>query len=193
MKKKSSGEEYEYCPPYCKECTSNKFKKWSKDNIERKRKNNSNYEKTPKGIENRRNRVKSYNDRGKRKEWLENNKDKQYEYNKKHRNHDITDNEWENCKNYFNYRCAYCGLAIEEHFIVYRGNTQLGDFHREHVDDDGANDLSNCIPSCKPCNVQKHTFDFELWYLERCSGYSEERYLKIMKWLDEDYEIHKDK
>jgi len=63
---------------------------------------------------------------------------------------------------------------------------QLGDLHKEHIDDNGKDDLSNCIPSCKSCNSSKWKFDFEDWYKKQ-KFFTEERYNKIIKWLKEDY------
>jgi hypothetical protein len=129
-------------------------------------------------------------DEGIYQEWQRNNKDKVKDYNntRQHKNHKITTQEWESCKMYFNHCCAYCGLPIEEHYITRRGITKLGDFHKEHVDHFGTNDLSNCIPSCNSCNSQKWEFPFEEWYNENNPIYSQERYNKIAKWLNEDYQ-----
>lgn len=97
--------------------------------------------------------------------------------------------EWENCKKYFNHRCAYCHLKIEEHWIKRNGNFQLGDFHRDHVDHNGANDLSNCVPACKTCNTQKRDFELEDWYSPVNENYEEGRLLKIHTWINEDYKL----
>lgn len=65
------------------------------------------------------------------------------------------------------------------------------DLHKEHVDDSGANDLSNCIPSCQSCNSSKHIFDFETWY-RKYEHFNEKRLHKIIKWLVEDYKHYKE-
>jgi len=101
--------------------------------------------------------------------------------------HDITEMEWEECKKYFNHRCAYCGLPIEEHFKKFKGELKWFDFHKEHVDHTGNNDLSNCIPSCHRCNSSKHDLDFEYWYKEISDNFTYERLNKIHKWLSKDY------
>lgn len=54
--------------------------------------------------------------------------------------------------------------------------------HKEHVDHEGANDLSNCIPACKTCNSHKWEFDMESWY-RNYEHFSEERLNKIKEWL----------
>lgn len=182
--------EYVYYNPECKECTkrrstkrmkqpevyeqfkewrrgywkTDRFKKWSRKNFEE---------------------MKDYN-----KKWRQSNPDKIKEYNQYrqlHKEHEISDNEWEECKKYFNHRCAYCGLKIEEHYITFRGKIQLGDLHREHVDHNGENDLSNCIPACKSCNTSKHTSSLEEWYNISKDFYSKEREDKIYKWIEEDF------
>ena len=112
---------------------------------------------------------------------------KQYSFNRRHKNHNINKVEWEECKKYFDYKCAYCGLPLEDHYITYRGVTKLGDFHKEHVDHKGINNLSNCVPSCGNCNSSKREEKYEDWYGVNNYRYSEERHNKIIKWLNEDY------
>lgn len=114
------------------------------------------------------------------KEWFRN-------YSGYHKMHTLTKNEWENCKKYFNYRCAYCGLPIEEHYVAYKGKLRWNDFHKEHAINDGNDDLSNCLPSCRMCNSEKHTDDFDIWYNESNPKYDQERFNKIIQWLTEDY------
>lgn len=129
---------------------------------------------------------KRWRESGKLKEWQKKHKDKLAQYRNNHRKHEITEKEWESCKKYFNYSCAYCGMTEEEHKKRYR--QQL---HKEHVDHEGANDLSNCIPACKNCNSSKHDQNFNDWYLNN-ANYNEYRYNKIIKWLNEDYKKYKE-
>lgn len=126
---------------------------------------------------------------GKAGKWQQDNPDKIKQYRLKreeNKTHTISKKEWKDCQEYFNNSCAYCGLPIEEHFTTYRGITKQGNFQKEHVDHEGANDLSNCVPSCKTCNSSKHNIDFEEWYQQQ-TFYSEERLDIIYKWLSEDY------
>ncbi|OME70491.1 hypothetical protein BSK65_11210 [Paenibacillus odorifer] len=64
---------------------------------------------------------------------------------------------------------------------------QKHDLHKEHVNDDGANDLSNCVPACYSCNSQKWKFCFEDWYNESNKSYTEDRINKIHIWLKIDF------
>lgn len=100
-------------------------------------------------------------------------------YNK---THDISNEQWEDCLKYFNYLCAYCGIAQEEAKSLYNNN-----LHKEHVDHEGENDLSNCVPSCKQCNSEKRQFALEEWYNDNNSKYSKDKHLKLLKWLNKDY------
>ena len=112
-------------------------------------------------------------------------KDKIKSYREKHslrKKHEISDSEWEACKNYFNNSCAYCGLSEDEHKILY--NQRL---HKEHAINNGANDLSNCVPACKICNGKKWSMDFDDWYIPSNESYSGVRYIKIINWLTDDY------
>lgn len=185
-----------YYPPYCKVCTGNKYKQWINENRDRKRERDREWVKKPENVPKVRRNQKLYIKRGKRKQWDEKNKDKlkgYIEYKSMHATHTITNEEWENCKNYFNYRCAYCGLLIEEHWVKFNKGWILGDFHRDHVDHEGANDLSNCVPACKSCNSRKWKFKINDWYNEENKNYTHERMSKIIKWLSEDFlkYIHK--
>lgn len=107
---------------------------------------------------------------------------REYRIKRKEKSHDITATEWDNCKLYFNYSCAYCGMAEKEHKLKYK--QQL---HKEHVDPNGANDLRNCVPACKICNVKKHDSNFYNWYTHVIDGYTDTRKLTIERWLKEDY------
>jgi hypothetical protein len=106
------------------------------------------------------------------------------EYSKKRsiKNHKITLKQWDACRLYFDYRCAYCGKTWEQNKIETKR-----DLHKEHVDDDGSNKLDNCIPSCASCNSQKWEFDFEEWYNEDNPKYLHDRKVKILLWLQRDH------
>jgi predicted ATP-dependent protease len=123
--------------------------------------------------------------RNKRQNWQKDNPEKVKLYNEKRRNkiHNISEKQWDNCKFYFNHRCAYCGLLIEEHFILRKGQLKWIDFHKEHVIDQGRNDIKNCIPSCQTCNSEKNTKTFNEWYNKNNLKYSLDRYMRIYKWI----------
>lgn len=112
---------------------------------------------------------------------------KEYNQNRQHKNHDITEKQWLECKRYFNNICAYCGIPIEKHLVKFKGRLILSDFHKEHVIYNGANDLSNCVPSCKSCNSSKWEYNFEEWYSEGNPRFLQDRLDKINKWRNEDY------
>jgi hypothetical protein len=116
--------------------------------------------------------------------YMRNNPDKlaQYRENHKHKIHKITEKEWLSCKQYFNFQCAYCGMSEKEHYELH--NQQLS---KEHVINEGNNDLSNCVPACKICNSEKSANDIDDWYNEQNLKYDVEKYNKIMEWLSADY------
>ncbi len=171
----------EYILPYCKECNKKKNKKWRDNNIEQAR---ASYRSSTDTKEKRTERNLRYRNEGKFSLWQKNNpeKIKGYQAKRAHKNHTITDAEWEFCKNYFDNKCAYCGMALEDHIKKYGQG-----FHKDHFDSNGKNDLSNCIPSCRICNSSKWEFKFEDWYTDNNSVYCQQRFLKIMKWIQEDY------
>ena len=104
-------------------------------------------------------------------------------YQKRKKKHRLSKQEWKSCKEYFNNECAYCGLPIEEHFRKYAGKLQKIDFHKEHVIDDGRDDIKNCIPSCQICNSSKRESSLNTWYNQENPNYTRERYLKIYNWI----------
>jgi HNH endonuclease len=188
--------------PYCKSCAKDRSSKWQQVNNEKSNESKAEWYKENKEYKLKQQKIydlerkeeKSIYSQQYRKS--EHGKKKYYDYGlkRKVKTHTISTKEWEECKKYFNHRCAYCGLAIEEHFIVFRGKTQLGDFHRDHVIHDGDNDLSNCIPACKSCNTSKHDKLLEDWYKPDndfyCNVYSYDRVQKIHKWLNDDHKLY---
>ena len=181
--------------PYCINCTIEKMYEWRINNLdylekENKRTNNRYHNET----DYKQMIIDSSNKRrknGKYLEWqrTEEGKESFKKSNKKRkeRTHIIIEQEWESDKKYFNHRCAYCGLPIEEHWITYAGKRMLGDFHKEHVIHTGKNDLANCVPSCESCNTSKHEKTLNEWYNENNPNYTYERYYKIYMWLRYDY------
>lgn len=121
--------------------------------------------------------------------FYDNHPEKIKEYSDKHKQkeHKISKKEWLSCKLYFENMCAYCGLPLSEHYYTRKGIKKLGDFHREHKDSEGANDLSNCIPACGSCNSSKHSSTFEEWYIPNNPIFSQDRLDIINKWLNEGY------
>ncbi|WP_137743377.1 HNH endonuclease [Robertmurraya siralis] len=168
--------------PYCKKCTSIRSMEWQNENKDKRRGYQKKYYDND---EERKEQIrKSGRTRwanGKRSKWV---KETNYNYQKFNQSHDISKEEWENCKKYFNYSCAYCGLSEEKHREIANQ-----DLHKEHVDHLGSNDLSNCVPSCRKCNSSKWAKLFEEWYTNENPIYDDMRYYRILKWLEEDYKL----
>jgi 5-methylcytosine-specific restriction endonuclease McrA len=173
--------------PYCKVCTKKKSFKWIENNRERFRINLNNYTKTEKRQKGMRENSRIQRVAGKQKEWRKNNtaKTSQYSHKRSAKNHIISKKEWKECCTYFNFQCAYCGKTWEQN----KKETKKG-LHREHVDDKGANDLSNCVPACASCNSRKWTFEFAEWYNKNNIVFSEDRLNKILKWIELDHKIY---
>jgi len=184
----------------CKECLSemNKVRYQEKRELIREQTKNyyyNNREKhielvmsNPKRLENRRKLYHTYD--GYIAGWQKNNPEKLKEYrlNRGNKKHNISKEEWDNCKSYFNDSCAYCGLSENEHYELY--DQQL---HKEHVDHEGSNDLSNCVPACKICNSSKREYSLIEWYEPtntRCFNYNHERMDRINRWLIDDHKLY---
>lgn len=175
--------------PYCKQCSVKKARKWIDENPEKKLESNRKDAKKPQRRKQFRDNAKRQRIEGYQKEYQQNNPDKMREYGRRNQNkkHKITKSEWDSCKVYFDYKCAYCEMSEENHKNLH--NQQL---HKEHVKHDGLKDLSNCVPSCKHCNSKKWQFDFKEWY-KNYKHYSEERYNRILKWITDDYKKYTNK
>jgi hypothetical protein len=176
---------------YCKNCTKKRSSKWIKNNPERYHEIRQGTEQKPRTKLLKRQMDERLRKEGKRKKWQENNKDKLYFYGKDrrmHKTHEISKEEWELCLEYFNHSCAYCGLPEDQAIVIYGQH-----LHKEHVNPNGSNDLSNNIPSCKSCNSKKHNYTLEEWYKEDnelCGDFSYERLDKINKWLEVDNKLY---
>lgn len=183
--------EYIYYRPECIECTKKKAVTWREENPEAWTISVRKADSRPWVKEEKRYYNKLNRENGKTLEWQRNNKDKfkQYRETRKAKTHEFGKKDWESCKKYFNFECAYCGLHLDEHFNKFRGETKLTDFHREHVEHGGSNGLDNCVPSCKVCNSEKHKSNFEEWYVDSRRGYTETRKNKILQWMNEDFKL----
>jgi len=171
----------------CIECEKIKSTQWIKDNYTKHKKIHKKYRGSNKYKEwNKNNQLKM---KDSIREWLIKNKDRVNQYSKNHRQkeHRITDEEWNACKFYFNHRCAYCGLPIEEHFVPRRKKLMWMDFSKDHVIWDGKDNLKNCIPACNSCNSSKKQQSLNNWYSKNNPNYTYERYYKIYQWLRFDY------
>ena len=178
--------------PYCKRCNVQKSTKYIKEHLEHHKAYDKQNNKKPHMKKKIKEYSQKFRDNGYYKNWQQNNSDKIKEYNEyrdMNKKHTISTKEWTSCKKYFNNECAYCGLPINKHYNTYNGEVRLTDFHREHVDHNGANDLSNCVPSCKTCNSSKRKLIFEEWYTKQ-EFYKDERLNKIYQWLTEDYKLY---
>jgi hypothetical protein len=180
-KKRKDGSKYIYYNPECKECTTKAASKWVDSNRERHNQNQLKYFKTEKGKEAQHRELATWRNKGGYRQYYQNNKDKFIEYaktKKEHKTHDITDEEWFACLDYFKRSCAYCGLPEVDQLNNY--NHQ---FHREHVYTNGNNYIDNCVPSCTKCNVSKRDIEFNDWYNEDNKVFSKRRYNKIVNWM----------
>jgi hypothetical protein len=183
--------EYTYYFPYCKECNTEKSKKRHQAHREERNEQNRQWRK------NNKKHINEYEANYKLEHeeyvlkknlWRKNNPDKVKQYNDKYtqnKKHNISEKEWIECKEYFNYECAYCGVSESAAIEKYNKG-----FHKEHVINEGASDLSNCIPACTGCNSSKHRNDYIDWYTPDNKVFSQDRLEKIENWLINDYELY---
>jgi len=176
----------------CKKCESKKNYEYQQSHIEKRDKyQRTSMSKPQNQINARRTNVRQ-RAKGNSLRWQQNNPEKltQYRLDREHKKHMISKTEWKSCLDYFDNQCAYCGLLVKDYFVVYGGVTKQGTLNKEHVNHEGANDLSNSIPACKICNSEKHTQKFNEWYNESNIKFNQERMDRIEKWLSEDYKLY---
>lgn len=188
--------------PYCKEATKKRSRGWAVDNKQQNKETRAGWYQENK--ERLLEKQKLLDEKNKEQKEIysqqyrksEHGKKKYHEYGINRRiqkKHEISDYEWLKCKEYFNNSCAYCSLHVDNHYKKYAGVLKLIDLNKEHVDDEGANDLSNCVPSCHSCNSKKRTKDFDEWYSESNKNYTKKRYNKVIQWLENDYKLYIEK
>lgn len=91
---------------------------------------------------------------------------------KKKLEYTFTQGEWQEAKEYFGNKCAYCGKEsklTQDHFIP--------------VDKDGAYAKHNIIPACSYCNCSKASKLFSEWY-PKYKDYSEYREHQILNFIN---------
>ena len=145
----------------------------NKDNILKRSKER--YEKNKDSILEKQ---KEYN-----KKWAKNNPEKIFNKSNKRRNKEenqgrgITKEQWLEMMNFFDWKCAYSGEKMESNKTT---NGRTID-HIVALDNNGENEIWNCIPMKKGYNTSKHTKYMLEWYLEQ-PFFSIERLTKIYEW-----------
>jgi UDP-N-acetylglucosamine 4,6-dehydratase len=100
----------------------------------------------------------------KRKIWLNNNPEKIREMSRRRRNLKLnakgshTEQEWQDKKKEYNYRCAYCGIHENILQDKYK-DKKFWQLHEEHIVAltlGGSDYINNIIPACVSCNSSKH-------------------------------------
>jgi len=83
----------------------------------------------------------------------------------------FTQEQWNECKEYFDQKCAYCGKELplfQDHFMP--------------LSKGGEYTHNNIIPACDSCNSRKFNHDPFTWYPKQ-DFYSKQRGQKILKYL----------
>ena len=160
-----------------------KATQWKRNHPNRVKELEKKYRRRPETIKIKRISGKKRRDTGKHKAWTESNPEKVKQYTQNHRDHDILKLEWFSCQKAFDYRCAYCGKTLEEQ--LEQNHEQ---FHKEHKDHDGYNDIRNCVPACSNCNsIKRMRFIDELFESKIIGTFTQERLNKIIWWTTEGY------
>lgn len=163
----------------CKKCHIEVKEKWRKKNMDKSREYMKKYywNNADKCREWKRNYDKSYVGRNYKRQYRLKNRDYinrklRYRSIKVSRMiNDFTEDQWEQCKEYFNNKCAYCGKEeklTKDHFIPVRYG--------------GGTTLKNILPCCMSCNGSKQQKSFIEWYQIQ-PFYDTNRLRKIMEYI----------
>jgi hypothetical protein len=173
---------------WCKKCASKSSSIVINNNYDKFLETYDKYTKGPKHKAYRKKNRAEQIEKGQYKAWCDANPHKLKIYAEKHRIHDIEQSEWIANLKFFNNSCAYCGLPSEKHFATRKGKNIIMNLHKEHVEDEGYNDIRNCVPACTSCNSGKcrKTID-EFMKTGFVKGFTQERYNKIIQWTTEEY------
>ena len=90
----------------------------------------------------------------------------------------ITVEQWQECMNFFNWKCAYSGKPLKE------GNRSLD--HITPLNLGGENEIWNLVPMYINYNSSKQDKEMLEWYKEQ-PFYSEDRLKKIYEWQEYAY------
>lgn len=85
----------------------------------------------------------------------------------------FTVEDWEDCLDFFNNECAYCG----------RSDIELSQDHVIPISKGGEYTKENIVPACKHCNSSKNNRDLDYYY-ELTDEFTYERYKKILNWIN---------
>ena len=91
--------------------------------------------------------------------------------------YDFTLNDWNNCLDFFEHSCAYCGEK-----------EKLEKDHVIPIAKGGHYTPNNIIPACKSCNASKRNKNMDDWYASH-EKYSQENFIKIKEFLNKGDEI----
>lgn len=84
----------------------------------------------------------------------------------------LTVEQWQQIKQKFKNKCAYCGKELpleQDHFIP--------------LSKGGEYTINNIVPACRHCNASKNNSNFLEWYPKQ-EFYSKKRENKVLKYLD---------
>lgn len=90
---------------------------------------------------------------------------------------DITNEQWLEMMNYFNWSCAYSGAVFSSHNIE---NDRTTD-HIVALNNNGPHVIWNCVPATTSCNSSKQDKDMLDWYKEQ-EYFDENKLNKIYEW-----------
>ncbi len=94
----------------------------------------------------------------------------------------ISKDQWLEMMNYFNWCCAYSG-----EYLGGKENQNIRSIdHIIALDNEGLNEIWNCVPMIKSYNISKLNRNMEDWYIKQFY-FNEERLEKIYAWCDYAY------
>jgi len=166
----------------CIDCYIKRGSKYTKEHPEMNRESSRKTDKTPKMQAYHKEAIKNLREEGYFLGYYADNPEKYIKYREDHdahKKHTISIKDWNDCKEFFGYKCAYCGITETEHKERYGQQLQ-----KDHAENQGDNGIGNCVPACRSCNSVKKKNDWDNWFTPENSRYSQDKYNIISKWLN---------
>lgn len=94
---------------------------------------------------------------------------------------DLTLQEWEDTLEFFNNKCAYCGISDDESIEKY--GKHLSQDHIVPVFNNGGYTKNNIIPACMGCNSSKNKLSL-IQFFKKSEKFNQDRFQKILDFVN---------
>ena len=168
-----------------KECFKEKYKEYREKNKDKIKEYMKQYQ------DDNKDKIKEYKKQYREnnpeyiKQYRENNPEKIFNQNQRRRQLEgeqgdgITNEQWLEMMNFFDWKCAYSGIEFSSH----NKNKDRTIDHIIPLSEGGEHAIWNCVPMYANYNYSKRASNMEDWYIEQ-DFFDIDRFLKIYEWIE---------